>query len=1017
MPDLFSLAVLLDPTFDLARSYPARAEAWGSQGLTRFDVLVRLARGWCAYLPPDIVIEQLVPGFVDHLLAAPDPDLALLTFARIQEDQGSLSLARASVDDPRFGHDLLFLLGLGHYSADALRREPGLSDLLLEPDLLAQPMDPAALRQDAVATVRRFTTPQSRRNALRSWKRGQFVRIIIRDWLLHHSQQVITAEISAVADACVEAALHAAAREVLGAETLPRGLAIMAMGKWGSAELNYNSDIDLICVATPADGLGLADWERVVQLVGQELSEATAEGHIFRVDHRLRPEGEGSTLVRSLESCVAYYADHAQAWEALALTRVRAAAGDPDIGRAFEQLAQRVAFGARMRQAGIESLRANRRALEHRSAAVRNVKEGPGGIRDIEFSTQLLTLVRGVTDPSVRERNTWTALRALRRAGAISYAEEQQLGESYDFLRRVEHLLQLQPIAPITVLPDEPAALRRLARAMGYRAGRAGTAGQRFLSTYSSHTERTREQCNRLFYNPIPLSSPDAGSRIADLLDPALADAEATVHLAEIDFADPVAARRRLLFLAHGEPPMRLPESVQAKFVEFLPTLLTCVQRMPDPDAALRWFERMVSRAGGRELAYQLFLDHPTVIEVMCRVGGYSHYLSQTLVEHPEYLDSMVLASYSQFEPSLDDLRQELEARLAPLRTTEQRLDDLRRFRRREMFRLGVRDLLGMMDVSAVVSGLADVAEACLRALVAELAATVPGAAELPFAVIGVGKLGGRALHYSSDLDVLFVYEDVPGLDSGAVAQRLAQRITRASEELTRAGRLAPLDARLRPYGTSGALTRTIASYSAYWAASGEPWERLPLTRCRPVAGDLDLGRRFVAAAEEFAYGPPPTAAEFDSLRDMKRRIETERLDTLDQTQLDFKLEPGGILDIEYLTQVLQIEAGDQLPELRGLNTPSALGALVEVSLLTPSEGELLLRNYWLLRRTELRLQLVSEDTGGALPLEPAALTAAAKRLGWNPREADRHPQQLVADLRLRLAAVREVVARHLRLS
>ncbi|MBI5835552.1 MAG: hypothetical protein HZB16_24880 [Armatimonadetes bacterium] len=1015
MAVLPAIESLLDPLLTGTPVPDDQVQAWAPSGLSRFDVATRLVRGWLSQAPPEEVAEHYLPALIEHAASAPDPDAALLCFSRLQADQGGLSLIAQMTADPRLGHDLLFLLGLGPLAAEALIGEPGLTDLLLEPELLAQPADPQRVRGEALALVRRLRVPENRRNALRRWKRGQVLRILARDWLLRAPQKVITAEISALADACCEAALAAACADVLGLPPEPtQGLCVIAMGKWGSRELNYNSDIDLLCVCDGRHGLSHDAWEHVVREMSRELDEPTAEGRVFAVDHRLRPDGIGGTLVRTMESCCTYYQEHSAAWEALALTRARAAAGDMDLGRAFEQLAQQIAFGARLRHAGIESIRANRRTLDARSAAHRNVKEGPGGIRDIEFTTQLLQLVLGVTDPTVRERNTWDALLALQRAGAISYTERGAMGETYDFLRRVEHLLQIQPAAPTKDLPEDRAGLRRLARAMGYRDSGPLTAGDRFLGEFHSHTSRTRELCNRIFFNPIPLSSPDAESHISQLLDPMADDTEALRHLEGIAFASPAEARRRLLFLAHGEPPMRLPEDVQALFVQFLPALLGCVQRMPDPDAALRSFERMVSRAGGRELAYQFFLDHPTVLEVMCRIGGYSEYLSQILVDHPEFLDRMVLASYAQRDPTLDDLVAEIGERIAPLRKPESRLDDLRRFRRREAFRIGVRDLLGVIDTEQTIGCLADLAEACLRVLSDEIQASLPGADALKVAIIGLGKLGGRELHYSSDLDVLFVYEPVGLDDEMALVQRWASQVTRAADEFTRAGRLYPLDSRLRPFGANGPLVRTLESYQNYWRQHAEPWERLALTRCRPVAGDAEVGRRFAELAEGFVYGEPPDEAAMESLRGIKRRIETERLDTADTSQLDLKLEPGGIMDIEYLTQVLQIQGGTAHPSVRGGNTPLAIAALGRAGLLTEGEADLLSRNYWHLRRTELRLQLIWEQPSGNLPLDPEHLAAAAVRLGWSVREAAAHPERLPEDVRLRLRAVREVVVRRL---
>ncbi|MBI2301834.1 MAG: hypothetical protein HYU66_23260, partial [Armatimonadetes bacterium] len=961
---------------------------------------------------PQPVAEEYLPAILVHAAGAPDPDGAVLALARLQDDLGGVSLPARLAADPRSAHDLLFLLGLGHVPAASVVAEPGLLDFL-DPDLLDRESDPELLTAEAVGLVHRLRSPDVRRDALRRWKRGRFVGIIARDVLAHEPQEVITREISAVADACTRAALVAAHQAVLGRDVADHdavaGLAVIAMGKWGSLELNYNSDIDLILVSQPyPDGPSGEQWEKVAEYLARELDQPTIEGRVFRVDYRLRPGGSSGSLVRTLESFAAYHDTQGAAWEVQALTRARYCAGDLALGRQFEELATQLVYGARLGPAGVRHIRENRRKLDDRSRSEWHVKEGPGGIRDIEFTTQLLQLVRGVTDPSVRKRNTWRALDALADAGAISEAERRTLSEAYDFLRRVEHLLQIQPASPTREVPTEAGALRRLARGMGYLDARTLFASQRFLDDYRSHTEATRALCNRLFCNPIPLSSPDADEAVSALLDVAMGDDDALPHLDAVPLGDPGLARRRLLYLAHGEPPMRLPEEVQKVFVALLPALLACIQRMPDPDNALMWFERFVACAGGRALFYGWLVDHPPVIEVLCRIGGHSDYLSQTLVDNPEYLDCVVHPDFLDEPLPAERLRELLAERLAPLRRPELRLDDIRRFRRREGFRIGVRDLLDLSGVETVVSELSDLAEVTFQALLAEVTAEVEGAAGLPFAVIGCGKFGGRELHYSSDLDVLFVY-DSPGAEAAELAERLARRLTQEAERRTRAGRLYALDARLRPYGANSPLVRSLTGYERHYEQHGEPWERLALTRVRPVAGDPELGGRFLAVAHAFAYGPPPSQPELAQLRHIKHRIETERRDAGDVANLDPKLEPGGIMDVEFLAQILQIRHGGSDPGLRQANTLEAVAALEAAGHLSGREAEVLRRSYLSLRRLETRLQIVLERSSGLLPLDDDGLAAAAKQLGWTRSEAERRPEQLLADVRGSLRAVREV--------
>lgn len=1004
------IAALLDNS----EPAPELAARLAAIGLTRWDVWRRLTKQWAELAGPGVLAEELLGPLLAETANAPDPDGATLNLARLSEEVGGVTLPRLLASDPRFAHDALFLLGLGSLPGDSLVRDPGLLDVLYERELLDSEKDPNALAREAIAVLMRHQDRDRRRSALRRWKRQQFLRIIARDYLLHRPPQTVTREISAVADACVRSALAAAMWDrgyEPDADGRVPGLAIIALGKWGSRELNYNSDIDLLCVRVPFEGsLSGREWGDLITGMARDIDEPTSEGRVFRVDFRLRPEGASGALVPTLEACANYYQTHGAAWEAQMLTRARCIGGDWQIGKEFEALAQKVAYGAQVGREGIAEIRRNRARIEQRADLSKDVKESRGGIRDIEFTVQLLQLVRGVTDPSVRHRNTWHAIDCLARAGVLTELERMRLSEAYDFLRRVEHSLQIQPVSPTRLLPDNDTMLRKIARGLHYRDGRGQTAVGRFMDDYSSHTSATKELCDRLFFNPIPLADTDSGESIRELLDPHLSDDEAARHLSDIPFADPAEARRRLVFLAHGEPPMRLPEEIQAVFVQLLPALLTVVQRMPDPDAALQWFQRFVARAGGRELLYRFLLDHPPGIELLCRIGGFSDALAQTIVDHPEYLDRVIDPRFVSEQPTVDELRTLLTERLAPLKSAELRLDDLRRWRRRELFRIGVQDLLGTLNCQQVTRALTDVAEVCLGVLLDEARQAVDGGEQVPFAIIGCGKLGGGELHYSSDLDVLFVYQsDNP--NAAGIAERMAQWLSRESERRTRAGALHELDSQLRPFGKNSQLTRSVKGYRNYYTSHGQTWERLALSRARTVAGDPEVGEAFEALARGIAFEAPLDDQALNELRQIKVRIEAERAHD-SAGHLDLKLHAGGIMEIEFLAQILQIQ--NLPPEACRQNTCDALHQLHDAGVLPDDESDTLTRSYRLLRRFEIRLQLVLERSSGLLPLDPDGLAAAAKRLGWSLSEATEKPELLLADLREVMRSVRTIYERRI---
>lgn len=1023
--------LLLAPHLD-----PAQVRSWlealGFEEAERVDRCLQRLAG-----PPPTreAFAAVAPELLRCLRDCPCPEGALHNLSRFVQQGDPLTTYHLWKDDPESLRWVVALMSSSQLLADILIRNPEYLSPLLEPETLDQEKGVETMIAELAHRIRPFRTLEAQKNVLRRYKRQEFLRLGARDILGRADLKTITRELSALAEAEIRVALECVERDLQARQGPPpaaSAFAIIGMGKLGAQELNYNSDIDVLFVYRIKSRKGPEDsaaccsyYEQVARGVLQAVGEMTSEGRVFRVDARLRPEGEQGPLVRSLDSYINYYEAWAEPWESQALLKARPVAGDPDLGQRFNALAQEVAYGRQLDQAAINSIRANKRRLEERATwegqSHTQVKQGYGGLRDVEFTVQLLQLVYGLTDPQVRVANTWEALEALARQGYLTESEREALEQSYIFLRRVEHQLQLQQEVPRQALPDKPSELRALAKRLGYFDGAWTSAAERFKDAYRWHTERVRALCEKLFFHPLPTGPSPLSAEIQLLLDPLVKHEEGAAPLQNRGFQNPAEARRRLVFLAYGEPPMRLPERVQQVFVEILPRLLHSVTATPDPDAAIRNFERFISAARGREMFYEFLRDQPRLIDLLSRLGGFSEPLSRTLIDHPEYLDTITDRSVMAAPKGRAAFSRELAQRLAPLSQPELKLADLRRYKRREMFRIGVRDLIHAADLATTMAEISDLAEACLQAALEICLSSLPAAA-LPspafrFAILGLGKLGGRELHYSSDLDLLFGHALPPGADEALrkeayqAAEKLAESVLQAMGERTRHGMVFDMDARLRPFGQEGQLSRTVESYRDYYARQGEAWERLALTRARFVAGDPDLGQELAATLHQAAFQPGLSAADRAEIRRIKRRIETERRN-VSPGSIDLKLDPGGILEIEFLVQVLQLEHGRNRPEICTPNTSEALLALGQAGLLPSGEAAFLREAYQRLRQLELRLQLVSERSSAVLEGDAKSLAAAARRLEYPGRSEAEKAARLKADYESILAGVRAVYAR-----
>ena len=808
--------------------------------------------------------------------------------------------------------------------------------------------------------------------------------------------EVVAAQLADLAIAALRAALAVALGE---AEGDAGRLAIVAMGKTGGAELNYVSDVDVVFVADPADAATTRLASRTMRVAGEAC---------FPVDANLRPEGRQGALVRTLDGHVAYYKRWAKTWEFQALLKARPVAGDPELGAAYAEAVAPLVWTAAGRPDFVPDVQAMRRRVEEHvrpDHADRELKLGRGGLRDVEFAVQLLQLVHGRADTALRSPSTLDALAALAAGGYVGRDDGANLAASYRFLRTLEHRLQLQRMRRTHLLPadDERDALRWLARAAKLRPDGQRDAVGVLLEEWRRNARRVRRLHEKLFYRPLL----DAVSRLADT---GLSPEAARERLGALGWVSPEGALNHLRALTGG---VSRAAAIQKAL---LPVLLEELARAPDPDRGLLAYRRVSEALAQTPWYLRLLRDEGLVAERLMRLLGTSALVPDLLVRAPEVL--RLLAAPAPGQP--DEIARDPANAAARLRATVGRQPDpqaaaktARSARRHEMLRIACGDLLGSLDVEQVCSGLSAVWVAVLQSELGSALRALGGATPpARIAVIGMGRLGGAELGYSSDADVLFVCEPADGVSDHEAVKFAISVVETVRRQLGTPSPDPPLvvDADLRPEGRSGPLVRTLASYRGYYARWSEIWEAQALLRARPIAGDADLGRRFVELIDPIRYpGSGLTAAQVTEIRRIKARVDAERLPRGADRATHTKLGHGGLADVEWTVQLLQLQHAGDIPELRTTSTLEGLREAAEADLLSHKDADELAASWTMATRARNAVMLVRGKPADQLPRPGRELVAVAAAMGY---PADGDPGVFLDDYRRATRRARTVVER-----
>ncbi|MGW1199630.1 bifunctional [glutamine synthetase] adenylyltransferase/[glutamine synthetase]-adenylyl-L-tyrosine phosphorylase [Streptomyces sp. NPDC002536] len=957
---------------------------------------------------PALAGAETDPVLLDALGATADPDLALGALVRLAEalpEAGRQALLGTLVTSKPLRDRLLGVLGASEALGDHLVRHPDDWQVLVTFE--------AADLHPTVADFERALAPRteglSPADSLRAAYRRCLLAIAARDVSGSIDIAQTAAELADLATATLRVALRIACEEHPDDDAACR-LAVIGMGKCGGQELNYVSDVDVVFVAEATNGTeeaaALRSATRLASRMMRVCSDVTPEGTIWPVDANLRPEGRNGPLVRTLSSHLAYYQRWAKTWEFQALLKARPVAGDPDLGQDYVDAVSPLVWQAAERDNFVTDVQ----QMRHRVVASipvthvdRELKLGPGGLRDVEFAVQLLQLVHGRSDATLRTGHTLDALAALAAGGYVGRADAASLDSAYRFLRSLEHRIQLYRLRRTHLMPEGEADLRRLGRSLGHRTEPVVELGKE----WKRHAREVRRLHEKLFYRPLL----DAVAQ----LEPGeirLSPKAAGQRLEALGYADPAAALRHLEALASG---VSRKAAIQRTL---LPVLLGWFADSADPDAGLLNFHKVSDALGRTPWYLRLLRDEGAAAENLARVLSAGRLAPDLLLRAPEAV--ALLGDPGGLQPrGREALEQEVLAAVGRAESAEAAIVAARGVRRRELFRTAAADIIGAYgrtgngahatgehgtgsrghaetagnDVSARVDAVgnavsdvnaATLAGALRAAVRAEWGDTLP----TRFAVIGMGRFGGREQGYGSDADVLFVHEPREGV-SDEEAAKAAFAVAGEMRRLLQLPTTDPpllVDADLRPEGRSGPIVRSLASYAAYYRRWSLVWESQALLRAEMVAGDADLGRRFIELVDPLRY--PVEGLGEDAVREIRRlkaRMESERLPRGADPTTHTKLGRGGLSDVEWTVQMLQMQHGWAEPGLRTTRTREALAAARAAGLISTDDARILDEAWVLATSVRNAVMLVRGRAGDTFPADPRELGAVARYMGYEP--------------------------------
>ncbi len=990
------------------------------------------------------LLSYIVPADILYSIAlqatnTPLPDMALNALERISTVLTKADLLAVCSKRTRLAQ-LLMICGSSPFLVNILCRKPFYFQQLF----LERLIDLRRSEAEMLAALREFVGASDYLGVfplLRRFKHLEILRIAARDLNGLAPLEEVTGELSALAAASLQVAYEVARRQLVAEHGLPlmdtpdglreADLTVLGMGKLGGRELNFSSDIDIICFYSSNQGatagIEAATGEKngiislneffvkLAEMITRAVSQVTEDGFVFRVDLGLRPEGKSGDLACSLRSAEIYYESWGQSWERAAMLKARPVAGSAEVGaqllRAIEPFIYRKYLDYNL----IEDMMAMKKRIDASLARERegefNIKLGRGGIREVEFFIQALQLVYAGKSPALRQKNSLAALAGLLEARLIKEDDYNALCEAYCFLRTVEHRIQVVQERQTHSLPKKDEEMQALARRCGYL---RANGREKFQQVLQGHRNRVAEIYGCLFLERDEKLKEEVRPEVYYFFDHK-ADPELIKDmLAERHFERVDTAYENLLLLRDGPPRANLTERARRLLGKIAPLLLQEIFASPDPDMALAYLDRFLCAVGSRSAFYALLAENREILKLMISLFGMSEFLSKIFVGHPELLDSMVSRSYAAYFKEREVMAQELTDMLARAEDFEEQLDVLRRYRHEEFLRIGMNDIYGKFGQTEIATQLTNLADICLQEAYnlarTELARFGRPTWQSPdgelreagFAIIALGKMGGGELNYHSDLDIIYIY-DHQGVTDGEKQvtnheyfAKLGQKIISILTTQTREGYVYKIDTRLRPSGNAGPLVTSLDSFKNYHRQEAQIWERQALTRARVVLGEESLQESIKEIIRHTVYGSSADGMVRSEIHRLRMRMENE-LAKEKEGSYNIKTGRGGMVDVEFVVQYLQLRYGHECPDIRSANTLVALKGMKGCGILDDNDSTVLLNGYKFLRRLENRLRIIHDYSINDLGGSREYLDKLARRLGYDSKL--RHPgEQLLKD-------------------
>jgi glutamate-ammonia-ligase adenylyltransferase len=907
-------------------------------------------------------------------------------------------VAKVDAEDARV---LAALFSGSPASAELLLKHPD----WIQPEAFGHARRAEGMRREIQAAMQ-LADPAAALAKIRLFKLREMVRIAARDLSRLADLPQTVAEISAVADVCISGVLQICREQMeqkygrpyhldAGEQWQRTDFAVVGLGKLGGQELNYSSDVDVVFVYSeegfvfkdPPKKLGAPPhammshqfFKRLAEMFVAELTRQTADGSLFRIDVRLRPEGDSGPLVRSLSSYETYYAQWGQAWERMMLIKARGVAGDASLAAEFTETVQPFRYPRSLSEGFLREIAAMKDRIEAEVVKAgeidRNVKLGRGGIREIEFAAQSLQVIHGGRLPFLQTAQTLTALEKLVQYHLLDRREAEGLRRAYCFLRDLEHRLQMENYLQTHTIPPATKTRERLARLLGFK--KLGA----FERALKEHTQHVRRVYDQLFKSEQPESPSPFPRRIEGM------EGEWKAILAEHSFREPERCLKLLAEFVHGPGfghvsprTMDFAWQLVAKFLSFCPkksTWAAAKQSAPDykakwlsdPDRVLTRLDSFIAEYGSRALLFETWSSNPLYFELILLLFDRSEFLAETAIRTPDLVDALVVGGRLRRRKSAEEILSDLQHG----RHDEDQTLWLRRYHQAELMRIGLRDILGLADFEQNLAELSALAEACLQYAL-EAVLRKHQLKSSPFIIIGLGKLGGNEISYGSDLDVIFV-ADHKARDLRRL-QKIALEVLEMISGQTALGVAFPTDTRLRPDGEKGLVVNTLRAYEEYYRHRAQLWEIQALSRYRPVAGNSKLGQQFARLVSGLT-GLQGRKDWKKQIAKMRQRIEKERTPP-GQDALAIKTGSGGLMDAEFVAQTFCLEQGVHEP-----NTLRALERARDTKWLLPDAAGRLIDNYKELRRIEGILRRWSYAGETVLPTDPAPQYRVAVRCGW----------------------------------